>query len=253
MRFILLSLLAALIAVQAPRSPSAQPQVPLTYVEQDPDQLVAAAFSTPYGRLMIAEFAAMLAESADASCLKANRIEKSELEQRVRAITLRHGAQLVRKYAATVDRTAFKTNFASKMGARAEAEMASLRKIKDVLTFVELHTTIRHAAVVNSVTEVLDRNILILKFKVSRPWHPLETGEDRLVDADPTYAALEKGAALIKSSKSGPLMRYFVLVTAAQDALNQSIDTKAWLAIRSVELTPGLESDLAGVCIRRSK
>ena len=174
MRLLLLSLLVALIAVQAPRSASAQPQgtVPLTYLEAEPEQLVEAAFSTPFGKLLIAEFAAAVADSADAACLKAKGLETSALEGRARVITIRHGVQLVGKYLSTVDRTAFTANLASRMGAGAEAELARLRDNPDVRAYLELAMPIRHAATALAVAETLGRNLLILKIKLSRRFDP---------------------------------------------------------------------------------
>jgi hypothetical protein len=255
MRLILLSLTAALIAVQAPRSAPAQPQVsvPLVYLEIEPEQLAETAFSILYGRMIIAEFAAVVAESADAACLKTNGIEKSALEGRARAITIRHGAQQIRKYASAVDRAAFKSSLASSMGAGSEAELSKLRENNDVRAFMALAAPARDAAIVNTVTETLDRNILILKFKLSRRFNPLATGDIKLLNADPSDAIQDKLEALVAANKSAALTRYIELMDAAQDALNQSIDTKALLSTRIVDLMPGLDKDLTGVCILRSQ
>lgn len=253
MRVVLLSFLTALIAVLPPRSAPAQTQVsiPLPYIEQAPEQLVEAAFSAPYGRLLIAEFAAVLAESAGAPCLKTNGIDKAGIEGRARAMTLRHGTQLVRKYASAVDRAAFKTHLASIAGAGAEAELADLRKNKDVRTFMELAVPVRDAGIVNAVTETLDRNILILKFKLTRRFNPIATGDVKLLSADPSDTAQDKAEAFLTASKSAPLNRYVELTTAAQEALNRSIDAKALLGTRIIDLMPGLDKDLAGACISR--
>lgn len=253
MRLLLAVMLTALIAVATPRSASAQPQVsvPLIYLEADPDKLVETAFSIPYGQLLIAEFATVLAASADASCLKSNGIDKSGLEQRARALTLRHGAEIVRRYAAAVDRAKFKTNLSTSMGAGAEAELAKLRTDKDVRALIELGAPMQDAAIVNAVIETVDRNIVLLKFKLSRRFHPLATGDMKLLDADPSDSVLEKLEQLIKASSSAAVDRYLELMVAVQEALNQSTDTRALLGTRVVDLTPGLDKDLAAVCISR--
>jgi hypothetical protein len=252
MRFLLVSLMAALIAVQAPRSASAQaPMNAWGYLDADPDQLVTAAFSTPYGRLLIAEFAAVVAESADATCLKAKGIETSALADRVRAIVLRHGAQFVRNNASAIDRAAFKTNIASRMGAGAEAELAKLRNNNpEVRKLIEMHAPAREAAVVNGVIEAVERRIRVLNFKLRRSFNPLATGDMRLIDADPSDAVLGKLEAFLVDSKSAALTRYLELMAAEQKALSQSFDVKA---LRIANSMPGLDNDLADVCMSRNK
>ena len=249
-RSLLLSLLAILIAVEAPRSALAQ-SFPLSFFEVEPGRLVEAAFSTPYGRLLNAEFAAVLAESADAACLKARGIETSALAERARAIPLRHGAQYIGKYVSAVDKAAYKAKLASRMGAGAEAELIGLRDDKDVRAFVALSELVRNAAIVNAVMETLDRNILVLRIKLSRLFHPLSTGNPKLLNADPSNRTHDKLEAFMKGNKSAALARYIELTGAAQDALNQSIDAKALLNMRIVDLMPGLDNDMADICVGR--
>jgi hypothetical protein len=252
-RFMLLSFLAALIAVQAPRPAPAQPTVPFTYLEGEPEQLVEAAFSAPFGRLLIAEFAAAIADSADAACLKANGIETPAIEGRARTIVVRHGAQFIRGYLSAVDRVAFKANLAKRMGAGAEAELTKLHNDPDVRAYLELAMPVRQAATALAVAETLGRNLLILKIKLSRRFDPIASGNQKLVDADPSNQVVDKLNALLANSKSAALTRYLKLTDAVQSALTESVNTNALLSMRTVDLMPGLESDLADLCIRRSK
>ena len=64
-----------LVVVIVPRSVLAQSpykiSFPLIYVDNEPGQIANATFSAPFGRLLVAEFAAVLADSADAACLNA--------------------------------------------------------------------------------------------------------------------------------------------------------------------------------------
>jgi hypothetical protein len=253
MRFMLLSLMAALIAVQWPRPAPAQPTVPFIYLEGEPGELVEDAFSAPFGRLLIAEFAAAIADSADAACLKANGIETAALEERARTIVVRHGAQFIRGYLSAVDRAAFKASLTKRMGAGAEAELIKLRKDPDVRTYLELATPVRQGETALAVVETLGRNLLILKIKLSRRFDPIASGNQKLLDADPSNLMFDKLNALLASSKSAGLTRYMKLLDAVQLALNDSVNPKALLGMRIVDLMPGLESDLADLCIRRSK
>ncbi len=253
MRVLVLSLLAALIAAQAPRPGRAQSQVtvPFTYLEGEPAQLVEAAFSAPFGRLLIAEFAAAIADSADAACLKAKGIETSAIEERARATAIRQGGEFIRKYLSAVDRAAFKTSLESRMGAG--AELVKLRDDPDVRAYLELASPVRHAATALDVVAMIGRNLLILKIKLSRRLDPIGSGNQKLIDADPSNLVFDKLNALLASSKSAALARYIKLTGAVQLALNESLDTKALLGTRIVDFMPGLENDLADVCVRRSQ
>jgi len=78
--------------------------VRLDGVNTPPAKLVSAAFAEPYGRLIVAEFAAVLGESADAACLQKKEIQKDQIAERARTILLRVGAQTFAMIAGAVDR-----------------------------------------------------------------------------------------------------------------------------------------------------
>ena len=130
-------------------------------------------------------------------------------------------------------------------------EVTRLRFLPDVRTFMELGVPLQHAAVVNNVLEMIERYALVLKIKLGR-FHPLSTGKDKLILADPTEAALDKLDKFVASRKSGPLNRYIELMGAMQDALDQSIDKERFLALRIVDMMPGLDTDLSDICVLRT-
>ena len=100
---------------------------------------------------------------------------------------------------------------------------------------------VRQAATALAVAETLGRNLLILKIKLSRRFDPIASGNPKLLDADPSNQVFDKLNALLANSKSAALARYLKLMDAVQLALNESIDTKALLSMRIVDLMPGLE------------
>jgi hypothetical protein len=248
---LLLSFLAGLIVADTARSAPAEPQLPLVYLEAPPEQLVETAFSAPFGKLLVAQLAIAIGEGADAACLQAKGIDKAALGDRARAIMVRNGAQSFRKYLSAVDQSAFKARFAASMGADAEAELARLRGDKDVRAFLELGAPARDAAIAYNVVETLGRIALILKINLSRRFDPISTGDANLLSADPTESTSAKVDAFVQGSTSSALTRYLDLTEAAQQALNRSLDTKLYLSLRIVDLMPGLEHDLADVCVFR--
>ncbi len=253
MRSLLLSLLGLLFAVPASQAAPAQQRmsVPLAYLDANQDKRVEEAFSSGYGRLLLNELAATARNGVDAACDKAKGVTTADFDGRIRAIAVRHGVQLIKAYVSAVDQTAFKATFATRMGGGAINEVTRLRNDPDVRTFLELGAPIQHAAVVNTVLEMVERYALVLKIKLGR-FHPFSTGKDKLITADPTEATLDKLDGFIASRKSAALNRYIEMMAAMQETLNQSIDAKRFLAMRIVDLMPGLDTDLAGICVLRA-
>jgi hypothetical protein len=253
MRLVLLSLMAALIVADTARAAPADPQLPLVYLEAPPEQLVEAAFSAPFGKLLVAQLAIAIGADADAACLQAKGIDKAALGDRARAIMVRNGAQSLRKYLSTVDQSAFKARFAESMGPDAEAELTRLRSDKDVRAFLELGAPARDAAIALNVVETFGRIVMLLKINLSRRFDPISSGDAALLGADPTESTSAKVEAFVQSSTSPALTRYLDLTDAAQQALNRSLDTKLFLSLRIVDLMPDLEQNLADVCVLRRK
>jgi hypothetical protein len=255
MRLILLSLVAVAIAVAPPQSALAGPQpkavTSLSYLDVDPDEAVNAAFSAPYGLLLVAEAATVLGDSADAACLTAKRIEKAAAES-ARAILLRVGAQMVRKIAGAVDQAAFKAKFAARKGAKAEADLARLSSNPDVRAYLALARPAKLAAVANLVIENFERYALLQRIKLVRPIHPLAGGRNTaLLEADPSEDPYDKVDAFVAKNKSAALKRYLELSDAAQEAFTASVNPAEAPRLGPVQLMAGLDKELADVCIGR--
>ncbi len=249
MRRFAILLLIVLTAGLTPQRVAAEPKVslPLGYIESEPDKIVAEAFSAPYGRLLVAEFTSSFSEGTFGDCVRSKRMEPSAFADSVHALVVRHGAQMIRNQAAAIDRPAFKTNFATLAGADAEAELVRLRDDPNVRTFLEIGAPLRHAATVNIVIEMVDRYLLIQRIKIRR-FNPIATGNEELLKADPSEAILDRLDDFMQKIRSSALNRYLELSQMAQQALDQSIDTKMLLSYRIVDLFPGLDKDLANIC-----
>ena len=77
----------------------------------------------------------------------------------------------------------------------------------------------------------------------------MATGNQTLISADPSDDSHDKLDDLSANSKSTALARYVELMDAMQEAAGQSTDAKALLGVRNVDLMPGLDNDLADVCV----
>src|SRR5438874_13825789 len=81
----------------APQATAQRGGLPLYFVDIVPAKVVPAAFEAPYGRVLMSEFAAVLSDSADADCLKANGASKQKVSEQARAILLRRGTYQMEK------------------------------------------------------------------------------------------------------------------------------------------------------------
>jgi hypothetical protein len=251
MRLLVFSLLTALTTLTAPAvaEPQAKVALPLYYLGINAEGFAEAVFAEPYGRRLVAEFAAVLGESGTAECLKSRGIEKDQLAERARAILLRQGAQLLGKFAATIDMTAFTEKLAASEGADAAAELTKLRENRDVHTFDEISRPALLAEAADIIVENLDRYALLLRIRLARPVSPFGSGDKALLDANPTEKSVEALGEFMTKTRSAAVDRYLDLSQSVQLALNESISRDAMLNLGPAQLLSGLDKDLAELCV----
>lgn len=225
--------------------------VRLDWVNTPPAKLVSAAFAEPYGRLIVAEFAAVLGESADAACLQKKEIQKDQIAERARTILLRVGAQTFAMIAGAVDRPAFESSFAARMGAGAGAKavLVRLRANPDVKKFIEIEQPAQRARVAEYVAVQLDRYALLMRIKLTRPISKFHSGNPALVLADPTDKALDMLDEFIANHKSPALLQYRVLMEAEQESLDRTISLEALRDFGPGQYMSGLDRELADLCV----
>jgi len=248
-----LSVLAILALAGAPQC-QAQSQAGLTLLvlEIRPAVLAPAAFTRPYGRLLAAEFGEVVRDSANADCLKTKGIERTALAERTKPILLRQARQMFEIIDREIDRAAFDARLRELAGPNVKAEWARVRNDPDVNAFLALYSSLRLAVAADAAIEHLDRAALVLRIKLVRRIHPINTGKVELYDANPTDDYQRKLYELVSKSKSAALARHVELAEAAEKALENSLKRESLLKITSsVQLMPSLERDLADVCVIR--
>lgn len=207
MRLVLLSLLALLTISAAPSSAPAAP-MGSPYLDGNPQETVAAAFSTPYGELLLKEFAVNLGDTADQGCLAANGLTKATLAAPARAILLRVGVQMYQRTAALVDPAFFKAKLDDLKGTGAHDELTRLADDPDVRAFNELARPRSLANAANVILENMDRYLVLRRITLKRPLSPLATGNQVLIDADPSDDIEDQLDDLVKDKDSPALNRY---------------------------------------------
>jgi hypothetical protein len=259
LRASLLSLLAVLTAAIVPAAaqtipPTAQlrapsPGVPFYWIDNAPAELVGAAFSDRYGQLLVAELAAVIAESGEPACVQRKGLRKGQLAERARAILLRVGTQTFRLIAGTVSRPELESRFAARMGARVRAELVRLKADPVVRQFIAIEQREQNAHVAEYVAVQLDRYASIARIKLARPISQIDSGNPALVRADPTDETRGLLDAFIATHRSPAFIRYRELIAAAQEALDRAGSLAAWTRLGPGEFMSGLDRALADLCV----
>jgi hypothetical protein len=248
----MLSVLAILALAGAPQCEAqSQAGLPLLVLEITPAELAPAAFAERYGTLLAAEFAEVVRDSADVECLKTKGIERTALAERTNGILLRQAKQMFEIIDGVIDRPAFDARLAEFAGPNVKTEWARVRDDPDVKAFLALTRSLRLAIGADVAIETLDRAALVLRVKLVRRIHPLATGKEELINANPTDEYLDKLDELVSNSKSKALARHLELVEAAEKALEQSLKRDSLQKLGPVQLMASLDRELADVCVGR--
>jgi hypothetical protein len=252
MHKLVLSVLAVIALAGAPqREARAQVGLPLLVLEITPAELAPAAFAQRYGKLLAAEFAEVVRDSANADCLKTKGIERTALAERTNGILLRQARQMFELLDGTIDRAAFDARLRELAGPNVKAEWARVRNDSGVRVFLALYRLLRLAVAADVAIEKLEIAALVLRIKLVRRIHPFNTGKMELYNANPTDEYLAKLNELVSNSKSDALARHLDLVLAAEKALGDTLKRDSLLKLESVQLMAGLDRELADVCVGR--
>jgi hypothetical protein len=242
-RFLLIALAASINIAVAQTIP-----IPLPVTEVPPRDLVIASFASPFGQVLTAELAKVLADSGYLACRRDKNLDGSLLEDRSRALLVRHGTRVLERMAATIDQAVFKEKFIARAGPNAAAEMKRLRADKQVQRYLTLAWPIHLSSVANLVTEILDRVNVIKRLGLKGSVSPASSAKQHLLDSDPGELALAGADAFVASAKSPQLQRYVELEEALQAAFVEAFNKEQFLALKLVDLLDGIERDLADLC-----
>ncbi len=210
--------------------------------------LVRDAFDSGYGKALVAELGKSLRKDADAACLSAKGIAPDQLEQRGRDLIVKWGTRMREIYNSMVDREVYDEKFTASSGRGAVAELKRLRNDVDVKRLLEMERPIRLANIADSIFEQFDRHLLVQRIKLTAV-SPLGTGNEALLNKNPTEATEEKIDKFVAASKSPALKKYLKLsqqsIAASVAAMKKEDARKAGPSA----FFGGVEADLAELCI----
>jgi hypothetical protein len=247
-------LLAAMATAALAAPASAQGDL-LYFLDMVPAKIVPAAFEQPFGRALMIEFASVMADSADPSCLKTKQITKDKVAERARPILLRRGTYLVRNLIGTVDKPTFRTYLRARLGADGVADFERLPKHPAVREYRAAEEPARLAYVATYILETMDRYATIQRIKLARGISPLNMTNQSILGADPTDKVKARLVEMVAADRSGVVARYAEMTTMAQKPLDDAIVEKMRnLGVGELLAGPdkdrqGFYNDMVALCV----
>ncbi|MBR1192684.1 hypothetical protein [Bradyrhizobium sp. AUGA SZCCT0160] len=215
---------------------------------EPPDTLVRDALDAPYGRAMLARFAAAVEKTAEAACRRERGLNSPALAAGVRDVLVRYGVRLATLVNGSHDEGAAAKAFAANMGPDAAAELARLERDPEVARFEELARPRRLASVVTQTFEQFDHYIAMASLKLENVT-PVARGEQEPMPEDPTVATEEAVEKFIAQSSSHALQRYLELADQVEAARTRSVNSENVRKLEPMELFANADRDLAALCI----
>jgi hypothetical protein len=209
---------------------------------------IREAFDSPYGKALVAELGKSLRENADASCLTAKAIAPDQLEQRGHDLIVKWGLRTMETANSFIDPKVYHEKFTASAGRDADEELARLRDDTDVKRSMELERPIQLAEIVDLFFEQFDRYVLVKRIKLTAI-SPLATGNDKLLEMNPTEVAERKLSQFATENKSPALKKYLELSRQSLVASTAATKMEDALKIGPDTFLGGMETDLAELCI----
>ncbi len=222
---------------------------------QSPEETRAAlpaqireAFDSPYGKAMVAELGKSLRSDADVACLTAKGIAPDQLEQRGHDLIVKWGLRMMETANSFIDPKIYRDKFTATAGPGAEEELSRLRDDADVKHSMELERPIQQAVIVDLFFDEFDRYVLAKKIKLTAI-SPLRTGNNKLLEMNPTEAAERKHSQFAASNKSPVLQKYLALSQQSLVASTAATKMEDAPKIGPDTFLGGIEADLAELCV----
>jgi hypothetical protein len=209
---------------------------------------IREAFDSPYGKALVAELGQSLRSNADASCLTTKGIASDQLEQRGHDLIVKWGLRMMEIANSFIDPKVYREKFAATAGPGADDELARLRDDADVKRSMELERPIQQAQIVDLFFDEFDHYVLLKQIKLAAI-SPLRTGNNKLLEMNPTEAAERNLSQFAASSKSPVLKKYLMLSQQSLVASTAATKMEDALKIGPDTFLGGVEADLAELCI----
>lgn len=234
----------AIVLMLGSAAPAAAASFPMPGPNEQPEPLVREAFASPYGRVLMAEFAKALRADADPACLNSKGIAPDQLAPRGEALMIKWGTRVMEIAKSFIDFQAYEKAFSGAV------ELNRLKQRPEIKRYLDIERPLRLAKVLDFVFEQFERYALIARIKIA-PVSPMATGNAEVHRADPAPAAEEALDKLVTANRSRELKRFVTLSEQAAAALDGAIRKEEAMRAGPPRFYRGIELDLAELCIGR--
>jgi hypothetical protein len=213
-----------------------------------PNEIVAAAFGTDYGRALVAELGDILMDSADKSFMQSRKLGRADLARGAGEIYQRYGTQMLEVSRSLLNVPAYEAALAAR-APTLHADVARLRDDPDVQKLLALEQPTRFSHIADLVVETLSRYLKLRRITLTKDVSGLARGDTSLTDRYVTEEAEEERYQFVANSTSPQLERYITLLKTLAELRGAGLDEKAALRLGPIEYFSGVETDLARLCI----
>jgi len=208
------------------------------------------AFASPYGSAVVDALAAALERAADPACAGNAGASAQDWKNRAEALFVRHGQAYLVRQRSLVDRRLLEQEVRRLGGAAAIDELRRLSRDPSIAALGEPIRIRQIVQLVDTTAEMFDRVVLLSRRSLERI-APLATGSEPLlrlreeIDED----ALDAFHGMIRFNDMPEMRRFVELIGVAAEAMYRTIDGTAFSALSPMDWMPGLDGDLADLCI----
>jgi hypothetical protein len=217
-----------------------------------PKEIVAAAFGTEYGRALVAELGAILADSAEKACQQSKTLAPADFAERAGEIYRRHGTRMVAASRAFLNVVAYEAALKA-WAPSLHADLVKLRGDPDVQKLIALEQPTQFSGIADLVVENFRRYLIIRRIKLSKDVSGLERGDTSLSDRYLREEDLEARYQFVANSRSAQLKRYIELLKTMMEVRTASIDQRLVQLLAPRDYFSGVENDLAELCVPGTK
>ena len=230
--------------------PGAHAEVLRSLEDRSTEQLVADAYSTKYGNMLVKEFVDILRASADKDCLRASSLDMttSAFEAKGRDLLITDGIRVRKGYEDAIDIGKFEQLFFAKAGSKGDREIVTLKADKDVQQLMKFSEAQRMAGLANALAETTGRHSLLSRLGLVHAISPYANPSNtELLEASERVLNQDELIRYIDKHSSAKIERWIELSDAWSRAWSEAVDPAKLHALQYRD--PRLGEDLLKLCV----
>lgn len=212
-----------------------------------PQETAQDALAEAYGRALVKEFASILHESADPTCLTEKGIGRAQLEQTATSLLTRYGQKVVDNLFESIDPMLARHEFIRRSGEGAPSEMRQLSTDSLVQTYWEAGRRAERVHVADYIVYQFDVYLGVYQLRLKRQISPALTGNAALLALNKAAKDTASPEALLRSNEPHQKLRRFIKLREDWD---QALRVAIMLAhTPTFRQFGGIEEELQASCV----